>query len=205
MRPYRRPSSAVPLPSPGRRCRKAVRDAFASPYALAVRAASGPRLRGRHPLEPGHPSRAALDAVVDGLGGLTDVPALLVWGPRDPVFSIRYLHDLRRRLPQADVQLYPRASHLVVEDAPEAARTSGTWAESVSRRTATAAEPPRRGSRQSTDIADHEPMRAKLARCGPGCSGAPTTRTAIAELGPAPPRRSASPTWSTGRRPGASA
>ena len=79
------------------------------------------------PLESSHPSRATLDGVVDGLGDLADLPALLVWGPRDPVFSIRYLHDLRRRLPRADVQLYPRASHLVMEDAPQAATDVWEW------------------------------------------------------------------------------
>jgi acyl-coenzyme A synthetase/AMP-(fatty) acid ligase len=55
------------------------------------------------------------------------VPALLLWGPRDPVFSDRYLRDLRARLPHADVQRYERASHLVVEDAPEAATDAWAW------------------------------------------------------------------------------
>ena len=46
-----------------------------------------------------------------------DVPALLLWGPRDPVFSARYLRDLRARLPHADVHRFEGAGHLVVEDA----------------------------------------------------------------------------------------
>ena len=45
-----------------------------------------------------------------------DVPALLLWGPRDPVFSARYLRDLRERLPHADVHRFEGAGHLVVED-----------------------------------------------------------------------------------------
>ncbi len=106
---------------------KAVRDAFASPYALPVRRRAVRDFVADIPLESGHPSRATLDGVVDGLADLADLPALLVWGPRDPVFSIRYLHDLRRRLPRADVQLYPRASHLVVEDAPQAATDVWEW------------------------------------------------------------------------------
>jgi acyl-coenzyme A synthetase/AMP-(fatty) acid ligase len=55
------------------------------------------------------------------------VPALLLWGPRDPVFSDRHLRDLRARLPHADVQRYERASHLVLEDAPETARDAWAW------------------------------------------------------------------------------
>ncbi|HVK35306.1 MAG TPA: alpha/beta fold hydrolase [Microlunatus sp.] len=106
---------------------KSVRDAFASPYALPVRRIAVRDFVADIPLESGHPSRATLDGVVDGLAELAELPALLVWGPRDPVFSIRYLHDLRRRLPRADVQLYPRASHLVAEDAPQAATDVWDW------------------------------------------------------------------------------
>ena len=60
------------------------------------------------PLEPGHPSRAPLDAVAARLGELADVPALVLWGPRDPVFTDRYLRDLLHRLPHAVVHRYPR-------------------------------------------------------------------------------------------------
>ena len=55
------------------------------------------------------------------------MPVLLLWGPRDPVFSDRYLRDLRARLPHADVQRYEKASHLVLEDAPEAAGHAWAW------------------------------------------------------------------------------
>ncbi len=74
-----------------------------------------------------HPSRPALDAIADGLSGLTDVPVLLMWGPRDPVFAERYLEDLLQRMPHADVQRYPRASHLVTEDAPQTAADAWRW------------------------------------------------------------------------------
>ena len=73
------------------------------------------------PLEPDHPSRAPLAAVAAGLAELKDVPALLLWGARDPVFTERYLADLTDRLPHADVQRYARAGHLVTEDVPETA------------------------------------------------------------------------------------
>ena len=38
------------------------------------------------PATPDHPSRPELDRIADGVREL-DVPALLLWGPRDPVFS----------------------------------------------------------------------------------------------------------------------
>ncbi|CAA9284956.1 MAG: Haloalkane dehalogenase-like protein / AMP-dependent synthetase/ligase in alkane synthesis cluster, partial [uncultured Friedmanniella sp.] len=79
------------------------------------------------PLEADHPSRPAWDAMADGVRSLADVPVLLAWGPRDPVFGERYLEDLLERLPQADVQRYPRASHLVTEDAPQSAVDVWRW------------------------------------------------------------------------------
>ena len=77
------------------------------------------------PLEEDHPSRATLVAVAQGLERLSQVPVLLVWGMKDPVFSPRYLDDLRRRLPHASVQQYDDAGHLVVEDRPDA--MDGIW------------------------------------------------------------------------------
>ena len=59
------------------------------------------------PVEADHPTRAALDALVARMPELADVPALLVWGPRDPVFTERQLDDLAVRLPRADIQRYP--------------------------------------------------------------------------------------------------
>ena len=62
-----------------------------------------------------------------GLAELRNVPALLLWGARDPVFTERYLADLTVRLPHADVQRYARAGHLVTEDVPETAELTWDW------------------------------------------------------------------------------
>ena len=105
----------------------AVRDAYAAPYATADRRRAVEEFVADIPLEPAHASAATLDEIAEGVRKLDDVPALLLWGPRDPVFSDRYLRDLRARLPHADVQRYERASHLVLEDAPEAAADAWAW------------------------------------------------------------------------------
>jgi acyl-coenzyme A synthetase/AMP-(fatty) acid ligase len=44
----------------------------------------------------------------------------MLWGPRDPIFSDRYLDDLVDRMPQADVHRFEGAGHLVAEDRPYA-------------------------------------------------------------------------------------
>lgn len=104
-----------------------VRDTYAAPYGTPDRRRAVADFVADIPLEPAHPSRRALETVRDGLAGLGAVPALLLWGTRDPVFGRRYLDDLARRLPHADVQVYPGASHLVLEDRPAAVDVLWHW------------------------------------------------------------------------------
>ena len=72
------------------------------------------------PTTPTHPSFAALAEVAARLPEL-DVPVLLAWGERDPVFHLEFAADLRRRLPQAELHRFPLAGHLVVEEEDVAA------------------------------------------------------------------------------------
>jgi acyl-coenzyme A synthetase/AMP-(fatty) acid ligase len=69
------------------------------------------------PLDASHPSSEAIDGIVADVDSLREIPALLLWGPSDPVFSDVYLRDLEARLPRADVHRFVGASHLVPEDA----------------------------------------------------------------------------------------
>ncbi len=110
---------------------RAVADAFAAPYGSRDRRHAIGGFVADIPLEPGHPSAPALDAVAEGIRGLTDVPVLLLWGPGDPVFSDRYLTDLVDRLPHADVHRYEGARHLVIEDAPALVDDLLTWLDGV--------------------------------------------------------------------------
>ncbi|PRY50133.1 acyl-CoA synthetase (AMP-forming)/AMP-acid ligase II [Geodermatophilus tzadiensis] len=109
-----------------------VRRAFAAPYRTAARRRSVGDFVADIPFSPGHPSRAAQEAVAEAIRGL-DVPALLLWGPRDPVFGERYLADLRERLPQAQLHRYAGASHLLPEDAPQYARAVAQWVADLDR------------------------------------------------------------------------
>jgi haloalkane dehalogenase len=49
-----------------------------------------------------------------------DVPVLLVWGMRDPVFQPVFLDQWRELFPRAEVAELEDASHFVVEDRPDA-------------------------------------------------------------------------------------
>jgi acyl-coenzyme A synthetase/AMP-(fatty) acid ligase/pimeloyl-ACP methyl ester carboxylesterase len=134
-------------------------DGFLAPYRTADRRAGIAEFVADIPLEPDHPSAATLDAIADGLGGLADVPALLVWGAADKVFSDLYLHDLECRLPHADVHRYPRASHLVSEDV-DAFGTVIDWVGALRRGAAPA---PDQSARASTLLDTHAGLGARLA------------------------------------------
>jgi acyl-coenzyme A synthetase/AMP-(fatty) acid ligase/pimeloyl-ACP methyl ester carboxylesterase len=107
-----------------------VRRALAAPYATPRRRRSVGDFVADIPFAPDHPSRPAIEAIASGVRSL-DVPALLLWGPRDPVFSEAYLADLRQRLPQARVHRFEGASHLVTEDAPGYAAAVAQWVEDL--------------------------------------------------------------------------
>ncbi|MGM1028953.1 MAG: alpha/beta fold hydrolase [Actinomycetota bacterium] len=96
-----------------------VKDAFRAPYRGADRRAGIGGFVADIPVDEGHESFAELTRISTGVARL-DVPALLQWGPEDPVFGDRYLDDLVDRLPHADVHRYEGASHLVAEEKPYA-------------------------------------------------------------------------------------
>ena len=91
------------------------RDALRAPYRNPSRREAVRDFVADIPVRESDPSFAALAqsaAVLDHL----EVPTLIVWGGRDPVFHDRFLRDLRRRIPHAEVQRYPEAGHLVCLD-----------------------------------------------------------------------------------------
>ncbi|SDS72649.1 Acyl-CoA synthetase (AMP-forming)/AMP-acid ligase II [Pseudarthrobacter equi] len=92
-----------------------IHAAYMAPYRGASRRSGVGNFVADIPVDEFHPSFAALAGVAEGLRGLA-VPALMLWGPRDPIFSDRYLKDLIGRLPHAKVHRFEGAGHLVAED-----------------------------------------------------------------------------------------
>jgi acyl-CoA synthetase (AMP-forming)/AMP-acid ligase II/pimeloyl-ACP methyl ester carboxylesterase len=145
----------------GRALPREVADAYAAPYDSADRREAVGAFVADIPFEPDHPSAAALDAIAEGIRTL-DVPALLLWGPGDPVFSDRYLNDLMARLPQADVHRYEGARHLVSEDAPALVDDLLQWVDDLRIRDAASVVAAPGGSTAETTDAASEPMWAAL-------------------------------------------
>ncbi|MGC5629184.1 alpha/beta fold hydrolase [Georgenia sp. Z1344] len=102
-----------------------VRRAYRAPYGTADERAAIADFVADIPATADHPSRAELDRIAAGAARL-HVPALVMWGPRDPVFQERYLRDLLARLPHADVHRFEGAGHLLPEDA-DVAGTVVRW------------------------------------------------------------------------------
>lgn len=109
------------------RLTKSEADAYLAPYAEISRRAGVRQFVADIPLEADHPSARELDRIAEGIRELTDVPALFLWGPDDPVFSDLYLHDLEMRMPHAQVHRYEGARHLVIDDAPALVEDLLTW------------------------------------------------------------------------------
>ncbi|WP_091493259.1 alpha/beta fold hydrolase [Microbacterium pygmaeum] len=99
--------------------RSDVKDAYRAPYRSAARRGGIGGFVADIPVDAGHPSFQALERIAAGVADLR-VPALLLWGPADPIFSDRYLDDLVDRLPHADVHRFEGAGHLIAEDRPYA-------------------------------------------------------------------------------------
>jgi acyl-coenzyme A synthetase/AMP-(fatty) acid ligase/pimeloyl-ACP methyl ester carboxylesterase len=139
----------------GRRMDADVASAFAAPYRGRSRRAAVGAFVADIPVEPAHPSRPTLDAVAAGVTDLA-VPALLLWGPGDPVFGDRYLRDLLARMPHADVHRYEGARHLVIEDAPALSGDLWQWIEDLD-----APRPAARPSSPAAPIGDRLAERAR--------------------------------------------
>ena len=105
----------------------AVRDAYLAPYRTPERRAAIGALRRRHPARERSIPAMTLSRRLPPVSTICgDVPALLLWGSSDPVFSDIYLHDLEARLPHADVHRFSDARHYVPEDA-DIAGAVHTW------------------------------------------------------------------------------
>ncbi|MBH0115249.1 alpha/beta fold hydrolase [Salinibacterium sp. NG253] len=97
----------------------AVKDAYRAPYRTSARRGGIGGFVADIPVDADHESYSELDRIATAVAEL-DLPALMLWGPRDPIFSDYYLDDLIGRLPHANVHRFEGAGHLVAEDVPYA-------------------------------------------------------------------------------------
>lgn len=92
-----------------------IKAAFKAPYDTPEHRAGIEHFVADIPAFADHPSNHRYERTASWMATST-VPALFLWGPKDPVFLERYLQDLRKRMPQADVHRFEGANHLLPED-----------------------------------------------------------------------------------------
>lgn len=92
-----------------------VKRGYHAPYRGAERRGGIRGFVADIPANTDHPSRGELDRIASGVRELRQ-PALMLWGPKDPIFGDKYLDDLVERMPQANVHRFEGAGHLVAED-----------------------------------------------------------------------------------------
>ncbi|MDQ0756006.1 alpha/beta fold hydrolase [Arthrobacter sp. B3I4] len=162
-----------------------VRTAFMAPYRSSGRRAGVGNFVADIPADASHPSFPALNRLAEGLRGLS-VPALMLWGPKDPIFSDRYLKDLLGRLPHAQVHRFEGAGHLVAEDRDIATPVFDWLAENGLPRaasgpngTASVAAEPLAPEPLESAPADNAPLWAPLTKLAAGPAGGDT---AVAEM-----------------------
>ncbi|MGC5170501.1 alpha/beta fold hydrolase [Microbacterium sp. DT81.1] len=97
----------------------AVKDAYRAPYRSPGRREGIGGFVADIPADRRSESFSELERIASGVAAL-GVPALMLWGPEDPIFSDRYLDDLADRLPHADIHRFEGAGHLLAEDRPYA-------------------------------------------------------------------------------------
>ncbi len=64
-------------------------------------------------------SRAFLEQVAAGLPAITDRPALILWGDRDPAYQAKERERFERLFPDHRTVILAGAGHFIQEDAPE--------------------------------------------------------------------------------------
>lgn len=74
-------------------------------------------------------SRGYLAEVESNLGGLREMPALIVWGGRDPAFGVRERERFEEIFPRHRTVVLSGAGHFIQEDAPHGiAKQIRSWA-----------------------------------------------------------------------------
>jgi pimeloyl-ACP methyl ester carboxylesterase len=106
--------------APRRRLPRAVRQGLLAPYDRPKHRLATLRFVQDIPLTQGDPSYPLVKFVDTNLHRLAHLPMLICWGKHDFVFDLDYLAEWRRRFPGAEIHLFERAGHYLLEDEPRA-------------------------------------------------------------------------------------
>ena len=95
-------------------------DAYRAPFPDYWSRAGMLAFHREIPLTERDRSAPLMASIHEGLSSFADLPVLLVWGMRDPVFQPVFLEQWRELYPRAETTELANASHFLVEDDPGA-------------------------------------------------------------------------------------
>lgn len=98
---------------------KATRQAFRAPYDTAKTRIATLKFVQDIPLFPKDKGYDILEETTKNLYKLKDIPKLICWGNKDFVFDHHFLHEWTKHFPDAEVKIFYKAGHYVLEDAKE--------------------------------------------------------------------------------------
>ena len=94
-----------------------VKEAYLLPYRSAANRLGQLRFVQDIPLRPTDRSYALVSEVQSKLEAFRKKPVLILWGEKDFVFDRHFLDAWREKLPLAEIHSFPKAGHLILEDA----------------------------------------------------------------------------------------
>ncbi len=102
--------------APARKLPKEVKRGLIAPYNTWKNRIATLKFVQDIPLVESDPSYALAKETERGLPHLSRVPMLILWGKRDFVFDESYLSQWKRRFPEAEVHVFEKAGHYILED-----------------------------------------------------------------------------------------
>ena len=102
--------------APGKKLEKDVKKGLIAPYNTWKNRMATLKFVQDIPLVKTDPSYALAEETEKKLPLLSHVPMLILWGRHDFVFDRSYLSLWRQRFPEAEVHLFEKAGHYILED-----------------------------------------------------------------------------------------
>jgi len=103
-----------------KRFTRQVRAGYLAPYNSWANRIAIHRFVQDIPLEANHPTKPIVDALEPGLAQFRNHPMIIFWGKDDICFTERdYLPHWKKHFPNAEVHVFEKAGHFVLEDAHE--------------------------------------------------------------------------------------
>ena len=102
--------------APGKKLEKDVKKGLIAPYNTWKNRMATLKFVQDIPLVKTDPSYALAEETEKKLPLLSHVPMLVLWGRHDFVFDRSYLSLWRQRFPEAEVHLFEKAGHYILED-----------------------------------------------------------------------------------------